>query len=135
MARKLLIGVVTLMLAAQLVRPERANPPERQALGAPPHVANTLRRACYDCHSNETQWPSYSNVAPFSWLVAKHVREGRRKLNFSTIKPDRLPLDDICEEMQKRRMPLPAYTLIHRDAVTTDGDVKAVCAWAEESAQ
>jgi hypothetical protein len=59
------------------------NPPERYKLDAPPEVAAILRRACYDCHSNETEWPLYSRIAPGSWLMARDIHNGRNHLNFS----------------------------------------------------
>lgn len=133
MNRRILLGVAGLFAVAQLVRPERTNPPERQPVPAPRHVAATLRKACYDCHSNETRWPFYSHVAPFSWLVTNHVKEGRRKLNFSTIRADRVPFEEICGEMRAGRMPMSSYTLVHRDSVATAEETKAVCAWAEEN--
>jgi hypothetical protein len=60
------------------------NPPERYKLEAPPEVDAILRRACYDCHTNETKWPLYARIAPGSWLMARDVHNGRSHLNFST---------------------------------------------------
>jgi hypothetical protein len=59
------------------------NPPGRYKLDAPPEVEAILRRACYDCHSNETEWPLYSRIAPGSWLMARDIHNGRSHLNFS----------------------------------------------------
>ena len=85
----------TILLAAgalvvmQFFRPERANPSTDasasfEAVAKPsPEVVASLKRACYDCHSNQTVWPWYSNVAPVSWLIANDVKEGRAHLNFS----------------------------------------------------
>ncbi|HXJ23976.1 MAG TPA: heme-binding domain-containing protein [Polyangia bacterium] len=60
-----------------------SNPPHRFTLDAPPEVTAILRRACFDCHSNETRWPLYSRIAPGSWLLASDVHKGRNHLNFS----------------------------------------------------
>jgi hypothetical protein len=76
-----ILGIV--LLAIQLVPVERSNPPVEGEMPAPPEVREVLRRACYDCHSNETVWPWYSRVAPVSWLLARDVGEGRRELNYS----------------------------------------------------
>jgi heme-binding protein len=80
---KALIIVGALAGVAQVVRFPHANPPVHGDLVAPPEVKDVLRRACYDCHSNQTRWPWYTNLAPVSWLVHHEVEEGRRRLNFS----------------------------------------------------
>jgi hypothetical protein len=67
----------------QLVPAQVVNPPSKEDLPAPPEVEQTLRRSCYDCHSNQTHWPWYSRIAPLSWIVARDVNAGRRQLNFS----------------------------------------------------
>ncbi len=59
------------------------NPPERFAFDGPPEVERIMRRACFDCHTNETRWPLYARVAPGSWLMARDVHKGRNHLNFS----------------------------------------------------
>src|SRR6185369_16962888 len=59
------------------------NPPARFKLDAPPDVEAILRKACFDCHSNETKWPFYAKIAPGSWLMARDVRKGRSHMNFS----------------------------------------------------
>src|SRR5258706_1469494 len=84
-----LIAVVAFLVVAQFIRPSRANPPidPTKTLVAttpvPPSVQQTFERSCYDCHSNNTVWPWYSNVAPASWLLADDVKDGRRQVNFS----------------------------------------------------
>ena len=80
------IGVVVLMAFIQLIPFGRAhaNPPVLQEPNwDSPQTRDLASRACFDCHSNETTWPWYSNVAPVSWLVQRDVDEGREKLNFS----------------------------------------------------
>src|SRR6185436_12929985 len=77
------IAVALAFLALQLVPVERTNPPLKAPLQAPAPVDAILRRACYDCHSNESRWPWYGYVAPVSWLVADDVKQGRKHLNFS----------------------------------------------------
>ena len=59
------------------------NPPERFDIGAPPEVATIMRKACFDCHTNETKWPLYARLAPGSWLMARDVHNGRNHLNLS----------------------------------------------------
>jgi hypothetical protein len=75
------------------------------------------RAACFDCHSNETKYPWYSNIAPMSWLVNKDINEGRRKMNFST--GSHLFTDEMEEQISKGMMPLPIYLPLHPEANLT----------------
>lgn len=103
---------------------------------APNDVKLILSKACYDCHSNQTNYPWYSYVAPSSWLVAKDARHGREELNFSNWaelskrKKIRM-LKDIAEEVEKKKMPLEIYTVIHRDAVLTDEEIVILSNWTK----
>ena len=141
----LLITLVALVVAAQVVRPARTNPPvdpqkEMTAhMQVDPAVMATLSRACNDCHSNRTEWPWYSNVAPVSWLVAHDVNDGREELNFSEWgaskkkEPGKL-LGKICSEVTEGEMPMATYTLIHPQAKLTREEVQNVCRWTNSIA-
>jgi hypothetical protein len=99
-------------------------------------VAMLLKTSCYSCHSNETEYPWYSHVAPASWLVARDVREGREELNFSTwneYEPSKMlsKLDDISAEVGEGRMPMKIYTLIHTNANLDAAQRERIVAWAE----
>ncbi len=148
--RKALRAAAALLLLAfvgvQFVRPARLNPPAvngqslEERTNVPPEVAGVLRRSCMDCHSNRTDWPWYSNVAPASWFVVDHVNHGRRYLNFSRWgeydRRDRIDhLNAICREAKSGSMPLNSYTLVHRAARLTPDDVKTLCDWANEEQQ
>jgi hypothetical protein len=100
----------------------------------PASVVATLDRACGDCHTNDTRWPWYANVAPISWWIIDHVNEGRRRLSFSnwgdSDTPRRLKeLDEICRRVERNNMPLESYLLMHRDAELSDQDRQAICDW------
>lgn len=143
--RKILKAVAALLflsfVGVQFVRPERVNPPtaagqslEEQAR-VTPEVAGVLKRSCMDCHSNRTDWPWYSNVAPASWFVIDHVNHGRRHLNFSKWgEYDQRRTEDllkeICRTAKSGFMPLNSYTLVHRSAQLSPADVKTLCDWA-----
>ncbi len=139
-----IIAVVLIIafLAIQFYRPDRANPPTVQAetlettTDVPENVARILTRSCNDCHSNETVYPWYSNVSPFSWLLADHINEGRRELNFSvwntyTAKRKRHKYDEICEQATSGVMPHNQYLWLHREARLSAEDVKLLCDWAD----
>ncbi len=139
---KIGLGAVAVLGLIQLYRPERVNPPSDpaasfEAVAKPPkEAADVLKRACGDCHSNQTTWPWYSDVAPVSWLVIDDVRGGRRHLNFSEwnlLSPEmaKVRLTKACEEAKEGGMPLSQYTLIHRDAKLSQGDVNTICSLAK----
>src|SRR4051812_31478414 len=87
--RRAAVVVAVGLVAAQLIRPDRTNPPTdpTRTLAATVHppasVLATLDRGCRDCHTNDTVWPWYTNVAPLSWFIVGHVNEGRQELNLS----------------------------------------------------
>lgn len=146
MLRKILrwtsIISVVLLVAVQFVRPARTNPQVdesrdlQQQIAVPAEVARLLDRACYDCHSNRTRWPWYSNLAPVSWFVTDHVNEGRRQLNFSDWagydkqKQQHL-LEGVGDTVRQDFMPLSSYTLIHRQAALTAAEKKQLADWAD----
>jgi len=143
--RRAVLGLVVLGVAAQLYRPARTNPPAdptnavTAAAAVPAEAAAILKRSCYDCHSNETRWPWYSNVAPISWGVIGHVSEARSRLNFSefgayTPAKRVALLEKVCEEVREGGMPLGSYLLMHADARLSDADRKAICDWTAEAA-
>lgn len=127
-------GVLTLAAAIQLVPVRRANPPVTADVAAPAPIQTLLRRACYDCHSNETVWPWYSGIAPASWLVAHDVNDGRRALNFSTWSDyDRTTgakkLKEAGDEIAEAEMPPWTYLLIHPEARLNGGERRQLQSW------
>jgi Haem-binding domain len=137
----LLIGAAGLALAIQVVRPARTNPPVDPArtlqatARLTPEVAAIFDRACLDCHSYQTRWPWYTEVAPVSWFIANHVAQGRRHLNLSQWqekpKIQDHKLGEICEQVKHGEMPLSSYTLIHRYAKLAPGEAEVLCAWTK----
>jgi hypothetical protein len=82
-----------------------------------PQTRSLAVTACYDCHSNETTWPWYSNIAPISWLVQHDVEEARQNVNFSDINGRRIEGDELQEVVQRGQMPPVQYTIIHKNAI------------------
>jgi hypothetical protein len=129
-------AVAAVLLAAiQFVPVSRTNPPVAADVSAPPAVASILRRACYDCHSNETRWPWYSRVAPISWWLAEHVKEGRGDMNFSEwpvldFEEQDLLFGDITKQVKKDKMPPASYRLGHPEARLNEQERAALLEWA-----
>jgi Haem-binding domain len=140
--KRLGLIVVALALGAQLVPVARDNPPglapDLVYASAPANVRTVFDGSCKNCHSNQTVWPWYSHLAPFSWIVARDVHQGRRHLNFSewgTYSPKKREekLEAICDQVVNGDMPDGKYLLIHRSARLTQEEREAVCAWAESA--
>lgn len=136
---KAVFGLFVLFLVIQVIRPARTNPPVDPAktleahVEVPPNVETILTRSCADCHSNRTQWPWYSNIAPASWLMANDVNEGREHMNFSDWEQrhhhEGSPFDEICKQVREGEMPLWYYTPLHPGTRLSPGDVQTICAW------
>jgi Haem-binding domain len=123
-------------IAAQLVPVERSNPPSRGAVSVSVRIDATLRRACYDCHSNETRWPWYSHIAPFSWLIVHDVTLGRKEVNFSEwatyySTTRRRKLEWIGRALREGKMPPRSYEVMHPGARLTAADRRELELWIE----
>ncbi|MFZ0890381.1 MAG: heme-binding domain-containing protein [Candidatus Binataceae bacterium] len=132
------LALSAVVFAAQLVPAKRTNPPSLGNLSAPPQVEATLRRACYECHSNETRWPWYSRVAPLSWLMVRDVTLGRKEVNFSewgSYYPAtrRRKLEWIGRSLHEEKMPPWSYRLRHPGARLSEADRTALERWIESA--
>ena len=135
---KILLIVLSVYLIIQFIPVDRTNPETDPALkiAAPPEVMSILQRSCFDCHSNETVWPAYAHLAPFSWFVVDDVNEGRRHLNFSewNTYPDKRKnrkAEEIWEEIKDGEMPLSQYSIMHGDAELSADDKLLIKSWTD----
>jgi hypothetical protein len=146
MLKKILVGLLVVLVAIQFIRPARNLAPTpgpndiTTRHPVPPEMRRILETSCYDCHSNHTRYPWYAEVQPIGWLLANHIRDGKRHLNFSefaTYPAERaaLKLGHVIEEVKGGDMPLESYTWIHRDARLTPEQVQLFVAWAESTRQ
>jgi hypothetical protein len=117
--RLVLLSLLGLLVLIQVVPYGRdhSNPPvTSEPDWDSPETRDLAVAACFDCHSNETEWPWYTNVAPMSWLVQRDVEEGRETLNFSEWDRPQGELDEVAEVILEGEMPPWTYTLLHADA-------------------
>jgi hypothetical protein len=134
--RIIIFAVVLFGLLSLIFPVDRTNPPVTGEIKAPEKVMAILRRACFDCHSNETAWPWYSYVTPTSWLIAKDVREGREELNFSewsdyNIKQQNHKRKKCGKEVEKGEMPLWFYIPLHPEADLSQEDIETLKLWSD----
>ena len=135
------MGLLAVIILVQFIRP--AKNAGNIALGSgithtvnvPVTILNRLKTSCYDCHSNKTNYPWYSNIQPLGWWLAHHIKEGKAELNFNDFssyskRRQLSKLKAIVESIQDGSMPLSSYTLIHQRAKLTREDKKIIMDWA-----
>jgi Haem-binding domain len=138
--KKVFLALLFIGVMIQFIRPDMAPVPVdpkhtvQAVLTVPPNIDATIHRACYDCHSNETRWPWYSQISPVSWWLKSHVNDGRKALNFSEFaalpkKKQIKKLGDACDQVKQGDMPLKTYLPMHPAAHLTDADRAALCTW------
>ncbi|MDZ7361674.1 MAG: heme-binding domain-containing protein [candidate division KSB1 bacterium] len=123
------LTILGLFIIIQLIPYGRAhsNPPVRmEPQWDSPQTRELAKRACFDCHSNETVWPWYSNVAPVSWLVQRDVEKARQQLNFSEWDRPENEAGEAAEQIKKGEMPLWFYVPLHPSARLSAGEKQAL---------
>ena len=143
----IIIGAILAILAIiQFFQPEKndkvANPQNDIVFSVEmtSMVKKKLVNACYDCHSEMTIYPFYNRVAPISWILARHIREGKEQLNFSAWatydkKKQIKLLNEICEVITNGEMPLKGYVMMHGKAVINEKELEEICTWTEQAAE
>jgi hypothetical protein len=123
--------IVVVGVGLQFTTPEIKHPPVTGTLSAPEEVTQIYKRACYDCHSNETKIRWYDKIAPASWFVAGDVKEARARFNFSEW--DKLSAADqqsilweTVNQLIARKMPLQSYAMLHRGARISASDIEVL---------
>jgi hypothetical protein len=134
-----LIMALIALVAIQFIRPEKNNDGYNSVASFETEtkptakVVSILKENCYDCHSNQTQYPWYSEVAPFSLWLGDHIEHGKKHFNVSawsdyTIKKKEHKLEELVEMVEKDEMPLCSYTIIHGNL--SEENKKLLLQWA-----
>lgn len=135
--KKILIILLVAFIFIQFFQIDKTNPASNEGMdflkikNTPEPIATLIRNSCYDCHSNETKYPFYSNIQPAAWLMKSHIGEGRIALNFSTFstydsKQQIKKLGEAAEYVKKNKMPLESYLIGHPDAKLTEQERKII---------
>ena len=141
MKRKILWAVIIILVAIQFIRPAKN---QSDAIAAnditkhytvPGDVQDILKRACNDCHSNNTVYPWYSNIQPVGWWLQHHVNEGKRELDFSefakyTPKRQHHKMEEVIDQVKEGHMPLDSYLWIHNEAKLSKEEKEKLLIWA-----
>ncbi len=142
MKKKILIGLLVVLIGIQFFRPGKNQSPEIQSNAiakvhpVPQEVADILKVACNDCHSNNTVYPWYNNIQPVAWWLNNHVNEGKQELNFdefATYPPKKAhrKMDELIEQVKEGEMPLSSYTWVHTNAKLSDAQRATLTQWAQ----
>lgn len=105
----------------------------------PDNVQAIIKNACYDCHSNNTMYPWYIHIQPVGWLLASHIKSGKKSLNFSEFgsysnRMQRNKLKGVANQIEDDAMPLSSYKWMHRNARLTKGEKTAIINWMNQTA-
>ena len=133
MKKKIVLGVLIGLIAGGILIQflpyghDHTNPP----VAAEPQwdsqqTRDLVTRACYDCHSNQTTWPWYSNIAPVSWLIQHDVEEGRSRLNYTEWNRPQRETEDAARQVQRGAMPRWYYVMLHPAANLTSTEKQAL---------
>jgi len=104
----------------------------------PPTVLNSLQKACYDCHSNNTQYLWYDYIQPARWFVESHIKNGKEELNFNEFasysnRKQQSKLEAISREIKSGNMPLSSYKQLHEDAILNETQKQEIISWIEQT--
>ena len=144
MVKKILIGLLIIFLVAQLFQPGQnkgsATGPNdiTQVVQVTTNELTVLKKSCYDCHSNHSDYPWYDRISPVSWWVADHIEHGKLELNFTefktySTKKQLHKLEEIRETIEENVMPLESYLIMHGDAKLSDAEKKLIIDWTHKA--
>ena len=143
--KKITLAVGVIFIAIQFIQP--ALNKSGQVLSTdfakdyvvPANVQSILQNACYDCHSNNTNYPWYSNIQPMAWIMARHISNGKEKLNFSdfggnTARKQISKLKEISNQIKDDEMPITSYKLMHKSARLSQDEKALLMNWLQNKA-
>lgn len=142
MIKKITIGILVLVVVLQFVRPPRnlaegiSGNDISKTYGIPDAVHSIFVEKCYDCHSNNTIYPWYTNVQPVGWWMNYHIEDGKKHLNFSefktyTEKKANHKLEELSEMVVDGLMPIESYLWMHRNAKVSPEEVSMINNWIQ----
>ena len=144
LVKKIMLATGVVFVAIQFIHPSRninkQQPPSdiSNSVFIPDSIKSILINACIDCHSNNTDYPWYSYVQPMGWLMAKHIEDGKKELNFSDFgsyskRMQISLLGGIANSIKDDKMPLTSYTFLHNKAKLSTNEKKVLIKWAQKS--
>ena len=141
MIKKILIFLLIALIAIQFFHPKSNKSTGDQpnsiakVYAIPADVESILKKACNDCHSNNTRYPWYSNIQPVDWWLDNHIKDGKKEMNLDEYSNRSLryrynKMKQTIDLVKKGEMPLESYTWIHKDAKLTEEEKSKLTDWA-----
>lgn len=140
--RRFFLFLLFVLIVIQFFRPAKNIASGQQAYASdittvhavPDDVQVILKKACYDCHSNNTRYPWYNKIQPVAWWLAGHIKDGKQALNYSefatySLRKQYNRLLQTSELVKKGEMPFSSYTWIHKDAILTEAEKISLSSW------
>lgn len=142
--KKILLSILAVLIVIQFIQPAHNKSDEllttdiTKIYNVPDSVQQVLKIACYDCHSNNTSYPWYANIQPVAWLMTRHVKNGKEKLNFSdfgsnTIRKQKSKLKEISNQVKDDEMPISSYKMMHTKARLSKEQKKLILDWMNKT--
>ena len=136
MFRKIMLVLLAVLVIIQFIHPKKNKAEGVQPNYIPADVKTILAKACYDCHSNNTRYPWYANLQPLHWWLEKHIKNGKKEINFDDYTNKSLryqyhKMEEVIEQVKEGEMPLNSYTWIHKDAKLTTEEKAKITGWAQ----
>lgn len=143
--KKILLVFLLVFIAIQFVHPARNKGSNEQpadfakVFQLPAGIRSILQNACYDCHSNNTNYPWYSSVQPIDWMMARHINNGKAKLNFTLFgsnsqRKQISKLKEMVNQLKDDEMPLSSYKLMHSKARLSHQEITLLTGWLTATA-
>jgi hypothetical protein len=143
LAKGILLVSCILIIVLQFIRPVHNNSSQvlttdiSKVIIVPDKVLSLLKNACFDCHSNNTLYPWYSDIQPMGWLMAYHIKQAKKQLNFSDFgsysqRRQLSKLDGIANSIKDDIMPLKSYTLMHKSAQLSSDEKTFLINWTQQ---
>lgn len=142
--KKILLWLFAILILIQFIQPARNHgaqvvPNEiSNVVAVPDNIRGILKKACYDCHSEETIYPWYANIQPLNWFLNSHIQKGKSELNFSgfrmySARKQQNKLSAIENSLNDNSMPLSSYTIVHRGSVLSSKEKALLKNWIQSS--
>ena len=136
------IGLLVVLIIIQFIQPAKNNSNDQtysieKSIKVSDTIKQILVKSCYDCHSNNTNYPWYAYCQPFAWWLNDHIIEGKKEINFDefskySIRRQYKKMNEIMEEVNENKMPLESYTWIHKNTILSENDKKNINIWCEQ---
>ncbi len=139
--KKILLLLLIVFVGIQFIRPARNVSGQvlpvdvAKTINVPDKILDILKNSCYDCHSNNSRYPWYVNLQPMGWIMANHIKKGKRDLNFSefgsySVRKQQSKLKAIASQVKEGEMPISSYTIMHTDAKLSKEQKELIINWA-----